>query len=151
MAPYGLNGVKITLDGDRDMHNKMRPLRGGQGTFDKIIKNIRLVAGKCRISIGGNFDEESVDTYPALLDFLQRAGVRRQADARGVQAGHPRAARRPTPAAAPGSKFIALTAVGGDAKPLNGTCMTSAGGGTPASATTATSSTTRCRSCARRR
>src|SRR5262245_28907784 len=57
LAPYGLNGVKITLDGDHDTHNRMRPLRGGQGTFDRIIENVRRVAGKCRVSIGGNFDE----------------------------------------------------------------------------------------------
>jgi uncharacterized protein len=62
LAPYGLNAVKVTLDGDRDVHNRMRPLRGGQGTFDKIIDNVRKVAGKCRISIGGNFDESSVDS-----------------------------------------------------------------------------------------
>ena len=35
----------------------MRPLRGGQGTFDRIVDNIRKVAGRCRIAIGGNFDE----------------------------------------------------------------------------------------------
>src|SRR5438552_12404121 len=70
MLPYGLNGIKITLDGDRDTHNRMRPLRGGQGTFDRIIENVRRSAGKCRISIGGNFDESSVGSYPALLDFL---------------------------------------------------------------------------------
>ena len=64
LLPFGLNGVKITLDGDRDTHNRMRPLRGGQGTFDKIIANVRQVADKCRISIGGNFDESSVDSYP---------------------------------------------------------------------------------------
>ena len=44
LTPYGLGGVKITLDGDRDTHNRMRPLRGGQGTFDRILQNIRLVA-----------------------------------------------------------------------------------------------------------
>ncbi len=38
---YGLQGVKVTLDGDRDTHNRMRPLRGRQGTFDKIIENVR--------------------------------------------------------------------------------------------------------------
>src|SRR5262245_22010427 len=70
LAPYGLNAVKVTLDGDHDTHDRMRPLRGGQGTFDKIIENVRRVAGKCRVSIGGNFDESSVDSYPALLDFL---------------------------------------------------------------------------------
>ena len=56
LLPYGLNGVKVTLDGDRDTHNRMRPLRGGQGTFDRIIENVRKVAGKVRIAIGGNFD-----------------------------------------------------------------------------------------------
>lgn len=127
MSPYALNGVKITLDGDRDMHNKMRPLRGGQGTFDKIIQNIRLVAGKCRISIGGNFDEESVDAYPALLDFLREQEF---ADKLTRVAFKP-VIRAPRTEPAPGgNKFISLTAVGSDTKPLNGTCMTSAGGGT---------------------
>src|SRR5262245_43801144 len=59
MKPLGLNGVKITLDGDRDTHNRMRPLRGGQGTFDRIVENIRKVAGRGRIAIGGNFDGSS--------------------------------------------------------------------------------------------
>ena len=126
MAPYGLNGVKITLDGDRDMHNKMRPLRGGQGTFDRIIANVRKVAGKCRISIGGNFDAESVDSYPALLDFLKEQEF---ADKLTKVAFKP-IIRAPQAPAAPsaGNKFISLTAVG-DSKPLNGTCMTSAGSG----------------------
>src|SRR4249920_2951094 len=44
LNPYGLNGIKITLDGDRDTHNRMRPLRGKQGTFDRIIENVRQVA-----------------------------------------------------------------------------------------------------------
>src|SRR3954463_9018053 len=70
MLPFGLNGVKITLDGDRDTHNRMRPLRGKQGTFDRIVDNLRQVAPKVPITIGGNFDESSVDSYPALLDFL---------------------------------------------------------------------------------
>ena len=48
LLPYGLGYVKITLDGDRDTHNRMRPLRGGQGTFDRIIENVRKVAGKVR-------------------------------------------------------------------------------------------------------
>src|SRR6476469_4813890 len=71
LAPLGLNGVKVTLDGDRDTHNRMRPLRGGQGTFDRIIDNIKAVAGRCNIAIGGNFDESSVDSYPGLLEFLR--------------------------------------------------------------------------------
>jgi uncharacterized protein len=130
LAPYGLNGVKITLDGDRDMHNRMRPLRGGQGTFDRIIHNVRQVAHKCRISVGGNFDEESVETYPALLDFLKEQEfadkLTRVAFKPVIRERKPQQAQ----AAGSGGKFIPLTAVGGGGTPLNGTCMTSAGGGT---------------------
>ncbi len=124
LAPYGLNGVKITLDGDHDTHNRMRPLRGGQGTFDKIIENVRRVAGKCRVSIGGNFDESSVDSYPALLDFLREQEF---ADKLARVSFKP-VIREPRPQSPKG--LIPLTVVGAEGKPLNGTCMTSAGGGT---------------------
>src|SRR5688572_9572301 len=123
LIPYGLNGIKVTLDGDRDTHNKMRPLRGGQGTFDKIIANVRKVAPKVRISIGGNFDAESVDSYPALLDFLAE------------QEFAPRLSKvafKPViKPAAPKTKsnIIPLMAVGDGGKPLAGACMTAAGSG----------------------
>jgi uncharacterized protein len=123
LTPLGLNGVKVTLDGDRDTHNRMRPLRGGQGTFDRILDNVRQVAGKTRISIGGNFDEQSVDSYPALLDFLreqefagQLAKVAFKPIIKPAQSAHPKGT-------------FALTAVGSDGKPLGGACMTSAGTG----------------------
>ena len=123
LTPFGLNGVKITLDGDRDTHNRMRPLRGGQGTFDRIIDNVREVAGKCRIAIGGNFDESSVDSYPALLDFLREQEF---ADKLARVAFKP-IIREPKPAQPKG--LIPLTVVGAEGKPLNGACMTSAGSG----------------------
>jgi len=122
MAPFGLSGVKITLDGDRDTHNRMRPLRGGQGTFDRILENMRRVAGKCRLSIGGNFDETSVDSYPALLQFLadqEFAGQLVKVNFKPIIR-----AEAPKP-----KGFIPLTPVGSSNKPLNGTCMTSAGAG----------------------
>src|SRR5258705_1890440 len=72
MMPFGLKGVKITLDGDRDTHNRMRPLRGGQGTFDRIVENMRPVAARgCNIAIGGHFDHTPVGKLPALLQMLQ--------------------------------------------------------------------------------
>src|SRR5258706_6861199 len=46
MLPYGLNGIKITLDGDKDTHNRMRPLRAGQATFDRTVDNTRKIAGR---------------------------------------------------------------------------------------------------------
>lgn len=125
LAPYGLNGVKITLDGDRDTHDRMRPLRGGQGTFDRIIDNIRRVADRCQVSIGGNFDASSVDSYPALLDFLAE-----QEFARSLVKVSFKPIVQTTPA--PSQSLVPLTPVSDSGKPLNGTCMTSAGaGGSP--------------------
>ncbi|MBI3263807.1 MAG: radical SAM protein [Acidobacteria bacterium] len=121
LTPYGLYGVKVTLDGDRDTHDRMRPLRGGQGTFDRIINNVRQVASKCRITIGGNFDESSVDSYPALLDFLKE-----QEFADKLAKVNFKPIIKTQPASPKGA--IPLTPVGGD-KPLNGTCQTSAGAG----------------------
>lgn len=132
LAPCGLNGIKITLDGDRETHNRMRPLRGGQGTFDKIINNIRRVAGRCRISIGGNFDDSSVGSYPALLDFLAEQDfaphLSRVAFKPVVRDVMSRVSEGPAAAVGGKTKFIGLTPVS-EGKPLGGTCMTSAGAG----------------------
>jgi uncharacterized protein len=72
LLPLGLRGVKVTLDGDRETHDRMRPLRGGQGTFDGIIANMRSVAPLVPLTVGGNFDVSTVERYPALLDFLRQ-------------------------------------------------------------------------------
>ena len=123
LTPFGLNGVKVTLEGHRETHDRMRPLRGGQGTFDKIIENIRKVAGKCPIAIGGNFDESSVESYPALLDFLKEQDF---SDSLSTVTFKPIIRDQPKPV---GKGFIPLTAVGPGGNPLQGTCMTSAGAG----------------------
>ena len=137
LLPFGLKGVKITLDGDRDAHNRMRPLRGGQGTFDRIIANIRKVAGKCTVSLGGNFDETTVASYPALLDFLAAQDfapdIARVAFKPVIRDVMPSVSSGLDARPAAGRKFIGLTPVA-DGKPLNGTCMTSAGSGTTAGA-----------------
>jgi len=122
MVPLGLKGVKITLDGDRDTHDRMRPLRGGQGTFDRIIENVRQVADVVPIAIGGNFDESSVASYPALLDFLKEqefAGKLSKVNFKPII--------RATAATPKG--VLPLIPVNGEGKPLGGTCMTSAGKG----------------------
>jgi uncharacterized protein len=126
LNPLGLNGIKITLDGDRDAHNQSRPLRGGQGTFDRIIANTRAVADLTRIAVGGNFEVDTVESYPALLDFLAE-----QDFAPKLSKVTFKPVIREKRAQAKG--MIPLTVVGAEGKPLdkplNGACMTSAGTG----------------------
>ena len=123
LEPFGLDGVKITLDGDPETYDRMRPLRGGQGTFNRIIENVRRVAHRCNITVGGNFDEDSVDSYPALLDYLAAQDF---ADSLVQVSFKPIVREKPT---TPSPSIIPLTAVDGDNKPLGGTCMSSAGAG----------------------
>ena len=94
LTPYGLQGVKVTLDGDRDTHNRMRPLRGRQGTFDKIIENVRQVADKVldhhrrqlRRVVGGQL--------PGAARLPARAGLRRHDREDQFQADHQGAGAR---------------------------------------------------------
>ena len=122
LVPFGLTGVKITLDGDRDTHNHMRPLRGGQGTFDRIIENVRRVAGRVNIAIGGNFDESSAASYPNLLAFLREQDF---AD-KLVKVNFKPVIRTDKPVL---KGVLSLTPVSADGKPLGGTCMTAVGEG----------------------
>ena len=125
LEPRGLRGVKITLDGDRDTHDRMRPLRGGQGTFDRIVENIRKVAHRTRISIGGNFDETSADSFPGLLDFIAKQDFADQL----VRVNFKPIVRDQPPPSPSLKKMLPLIPVGDGGKPLGGTCMTSAGAG----------------------
>jgi uncharacterized protein len=132
LMPYGLKGVKITLDGDRDTHNRMRPLRGGQGTFDRLIDNIRAVAGRCSVAIGGNFDESSADSFSGLLDFLGRQEF---ADKLVNVNFKPIVRNEQTPRVSTtlsGKGILPLIPVSANGelmKPLNGTCMSNVGEG----------------------
>jgi uncharacterized protein len=131
LVPYGLRGVKITLDGDKAAHDRMRPLRGGQGTFDRIIANVRAVAGKVAISIGGNFDAGNAESYPALLDFLAAQDFAphiAKVAFKPVIRGAAEAVAPARPSKATG--IIPLTPVATDRTPLGATCMSVAGAGT---------------------
>ncbi len=75
LVPLGLRSAKITIDGTREFHNKKRPFANGKGSFDVIIKNILSVVDKIDITVGGNFDEENVESIPALLDYLKDLGL----------------------------------------------------------------------------
>jgi uncharacterized protein len=123
LLPFGLTSIKVTLDGDRDTHNRLRPLRGGQGTFDKIVRNVAQIADLCAVSIGGNFDLESVESYPALLTFLSA-----QPFAPSIAKVAFKPIIRDT-SPQPTKGLIPLQQVDGSGKPLGGTCMTVAGTG----------------------
>lgn len=62
--------VQVTIDGDRDTHDRMRPLTSGHGTFDRLLDNIAETLDHTAISISArvNVGHSNVDKVDAMLD-----------------------------------------------------------------------------------
>ncbi len=76
----GLREVRISLDGDREAHNRNRPFLDGQPTFDLLIENIKSIIDKVKVAVSGNFDRENFSSIPRLLDYLEEEGILRKLD-----------------------------------------------------------------------
>ncbi len=67
--------VQVTLDGPKDIHDSRRPLIGGQGTFDKVVKNVIQCADIVPIAIRINTDKENYSRIYEIIDILKKANV----------------------------------------------------------------------------
>lgn len=65
-----VTGAQITLDGPPEIHDKRRPLIGGQGTFDRILSNIREICDILRLHVRINLDRDNVSSVQKLLDLF---------------------------------------------------------------------------------
>ncbi len=64
----------ITIDGVGEMHDRTRHLAGGQGTFDRIMENLKAIKesdGQFDITIRVNFDRENMDEVTNLIKYLK--------------------------------------------------------------------------------
>ncbi len=66
----GIKAAQITLDGDRATHDQRRPLRGGGGTFDRILDNVAAVGSILDTKIRINVDRNNASTAVGALDAL---------------------------------------------------------------------------------
>jgi len=71
----GIEEAQVTLDGDRDTHNRRRPLKGGVGTFDRILENVAASRDILKIQIRINVDRSNADTAVGALDALVEHGL----------------------------------------------------------------------------
>jgi uncharacterized protein len=72
-----VGNLQITLDGPSLIHNRKRPLKNGQDSFDTILKNIAYAAGKFVINIRVNVDKSFTPVIISqLLEELDQAGVK---------------------------------------------------------------------------
>jgi uncharacterized protein len=72
--------VQVTIDGDRETHDKMRPLTSRHGTFARLLDNIAEALDHTAISINVrvNVGQSNIGKVDAMLDcFVERNFARR--------------------------------------------------------------------------
>jgi uncharacterized protein len=61
-----INGIQITIDGTKDIHDQRRPLVNKKASYDKIIQNIKYlfsVNDKIKVDIRSNIDRRNSEDY----------------------------------------------------------------------------------------
>lgn len=72
---FNFRYVQITIDGIGIEHDKRRYLAGGQGTYDRIMKNVELGLEKgINIVLRTNVNTKNLEAISALIDFYKENG-----------------------------------------------------------------------------
>ncbi|NSW89829.1 MAG: radical SAM protein [Firmicutes bacterium] len=76
LKKYGVDGAQVTLDGPPEYHDRVRCLKNGEGTFDRIVDNIKKMDYNFMISVLTNIGKDNVEMFPTFLDILEERGIR---------------------------------------------------------------------------
>lgn len=69
----GVGKIQITLDGLKEHHDVRRPLKGGQGTFDRIYSNLKLFEeSPLPVLIRMNVDNENCGDFIKLKKLIAK-------------------------------------------------------------------------------
>jgi len=76
LQKLNINTVQITLDGNRDHHNKNRPLKGEKAkSFDTILDNLKYLPDNIKCHIRINIDKQIFNTLPDLFKELNKKDI----------------------------------------------------------------------------
>lgn len=68
--------VNISLDGPRDIQNRLRPFRSGQPTYDVVVRNLQaLVQAGRRASVRATVTNESLETMEETIELAKQLGL----------------------------------------------------------------------------
>lgn len=70
LVKLNLKSAQITLDGPKDIHDKMRPLCNNEGTYDRIIENIRTASKYISINVRVNINKDTYNYVDELFNDL---------------------------------------------------------------------------------
>ncbi|MEP0827224.1 MAG: SPASM domain-containing protein [bacterium] len=75
LAAVGVTGAQITLDGPAEIHDRRRKLHNGNGTFDRIIQNLKEIKDILKILVRVNIDKDNFDAAFSLVEILRREEI----------------------------------------------------------------------------
>ncbi len=73
LVGWNLRQYQITLDGERECHDHSRPLKGGGGTFDRILENLRTIkstAHDFKVTLRVNFTPVNLRSMRSFLEEI---------------------------------------------------------------------------------
>lgn len=72
-----IDSVQITMDGMKDTHDKMKPHKNGQGSFEIILKNLRLLIqhNVQELMLRINLNQDTLPSIYKFVDFLCEEGL----------------------------------------------------------------------------
>jgi uncharacterized protein len=76
LAGLGVRMVQVTLDGPPAIHDQRRILTGGQGTFWKILENMKQVVDLAEIQLRINVDRRNAMGAIEVAEILREHGMR---------------------------------------------------------------------------
>jgi uncharacterized protein len=77
--------AQVSIDGPPDLHDRMRPLKDGGGTFHRLLDNVASVAEIIALTIRINVGRDNVDHTESVLRWLRDRGLTGKV---GVYIGH---------------------------------------------------------------
>jgi uncharacterized protein len=75
LKSLGVEQIQVTLDGPPVIHDRRRILLGGQGTFWRILDNMKSVAGMIPIQLRINVDRRNAGATIDLVELLVKEGL----------------------------------------------------------------------------
>lgn len=68
--------VNVSLDGPRDIQNRLRPFRSGQRSYDVVVHNLQgLVKAGRYVSIRATITSEAIDTMEETVELAKQLGL----------------------------------------------------------------------------
>lgn len=75
LVEHRVFNAQVCLDGPPHIHDRMRPLAGGGGTFWKILENLQIAVDYLDVTVRVNADTVNYEHAEELIQILEKAGL----------------------------------------------------------------------------